>query len=416
MAKKSTSGAGKGDDKPKAKKKTSSEAKAEKKPSSLKSLLGGFLKKKTPKKEAKPAPNDPEVTAQPVPINPEAYKFVLTPPAPIAPPVPAYEYLGELPDAYGTKKLFLVARDPYFLFAYWDLTPDQFNELVHQADGGNVFLHLHLEGGERLQQIAVPGWTKNWYLHANRPGATFYAELGIYRGGQFQAVARSGNASAPPDTVSWRTEARFATLPFHVSFRELVDLIGRHIRPGEELVDALTRLQEEGFAFPFDVHHVPRGQGNEAVYDYLGEALYRRYRVGSFDFTEILRRRWEENRTLSSGQWATSGAFTSPSSWGAPAQRDFFMHVNAELIFYGGTDPKARLRIDGRDVALREDGTFTYHFNLPDGRFHIPIEATSPDGQEMRSALLSFLRMSDYAGDVTATPQTPRPEPTGRAE
>ncbi|MDE1171433.1 MAG: hypothetical protein PW734_09540 [Verrucomicrobium sp.] len=72
MAKKSTSGAGKGDDKPKAKKKTSSEAKAEKKPSSLKSLLGGFLKKKTPKKEAKPAPNDPEVTAQPVPINPEA--------------------------------------------------------------------------------------------------------------------------------------------------------------------------------------------------------------------------------------------------------------------------------------------------------------------------------------------------------
>jgi hypothetical protein len=32
--------------------------------------------------------------------------------------------------------------------------------------------------------------------------------------------------------------------------------------------------------------------------------------------------------------------------------RGFFMHVNAEVIFYGGTDPRAKVTIDGHPVAL----------------------------------------------------------------
>ena len=81
------------------------------------------------------------------------------------------------------------------------------------------------------------------------------------------------------------------------------------------------------------------------------------------------------------------------------------MHVNAELIIYGGTEPSAKLRIDGEKITLSKDGTFAYHFVLPDGQFHIPIEATSADGVEMRSALLSFLRMTELEGDVRKTGQ-----------
>jgi hypothetical protein len=33
----------------------------------------------------------------------------------------------------------------------------------------------------------------------------------------------------------------------------------------------------------------------------------------------------------------------------------------------------------------------------------------------MRSALLSFLRLSEYAGQVEATPQPPLPDPIGRS-
>lgn len=359
---------------------------------------------------------DPEVTTRPAAFDPDAYKFVLTPPnAPAAHQEPEFEYLGELPDSYGTRKLFLVARDPHFLFSYWDFTEGQFIELSQRASDGNVFLQLYLDNGEKLQQIQANSRSRSWYLQANRPGASFYAELGVYRDGKFEVAARSAVITAPPDTVSWRTDAKFVTLPFHLPFRVLLDLIRQQMRPGEELVDALARLQEEGFEFPFDVARTGvqgQGQGGAAngVYDYLGEEVYRRIRVGSHDITEVLRRRLEQEKSTSSGQWPGS----SLSSPFGGKQRGFFMNVNAELIIYGGTDPKAKVRIAGQDIQLREDGTFTFHFNLPDGQFHIPVEAEAPDKQETRSALLSFLRMSDHSGDVKQTPQTPRPEPFGR--
>ncbi len=35
------------------------------------------------------------------------------------------ENLGDLPEAYGTKKLLLIARDPHWLYAHWDFTNEQ---------------------------------------------------------------------------------------------------------------------------------------------------------------------------------------------------------------------------------------------------------------------------------------------------
>ena len=122
---------------------------------------------------------------------------------------------------------------------------------------------------------------------------------------------------------------------------------------------------------------------------------------------------------LSSGQWVSSaGAWvTSVSSpFGASfgRERGFHMHLNAELIIYGGTEPDAKVRIDGQDITLSKDGTFSYHFVFPDGQFHIPVDATSADGVETRSALLSFLRMTELEGDVRKTGQPILDEPIGR--
>jgi hypothetical protein len=85
--------------------------------------------------------------------------------------------------------------------------------------------------------------------------------------------------------------------------------------------------------------------------------------------------------------------------------REFFMHVNAEVIFYGGTDPEAKVTIAGRPVQLQPDGTFRYHFKFPDNDFEIPIVAVSPDGVETRSAVLSLRRDTARYGDVGATAQ-----------
>src|SRR5215469_10107474 len=42
----------------------------------------------------------------------------------------------DLPEAYGTKKLFLTARDPHWLYANWDLSMDQQSRLnTRSAEG-----------------------------------------------------------------------------------------------------------------------------------------------------------------------------------------------------------------------------------------------------------------------------------------
>jgi hypothetical protein len=98
------------------------------------------------------------------------------------------------------------------------------------------------------------------------------------------------------------------------------------------------------------------------------------------------------------------GASWSAQPFGVP-EREFFMHVNAEVIFYGGTHPLAKVTIDGRPVQLQPDGTFRYHFKFPDNKFEIPIVATSPDGVETRSATLYLQRGTVRYGHVDATQQ-----------
>ncbi len=117
--------------------------------------------------------------------------------------------------------------------------------------------------------------------------------------------------------------------------------------------------------------------------------------------------------------WFSAAATTS---WGGASEtlssfgnREFFMHVNAEVIFYGGTDPRAKVTIDGQPIQLNPDGTFRHHFLFPNADYKIPIIAESPDGVEVRSATLQFHRDTGKAGLVTDTPQPPLGEPMGRA-
>ena len=105
------------------------------------------------------------------------------------------------------------------------------------------------------------------------------------------------------------------------------------------------------------------------------------------------------------------GASWSAQPFSVRSERGFFMHVNAEIIFYGGTHPDATVWIDGKEIELQPDGTFRYHFKLPDGDFGIPIVAQSPDKVEQRTATLTFVRGTARVGKVddTAQPATLAP-------
>ena len=364
--------------------------------------------RKSPAPTASPAPR---LRESPLPVDQSAHKFVLQPftPSSQEPELPAYEYLGELPESYGTRRLFLAARDPRWLYVYWDFSWQQLRDAEQESPEGKVFLQVYIPGAERVHQIQVFPGSKEWYLPVHRPATLFQAELGYYRqDGSFHRLAVSDEVLTPRDDPSPNREVEFVTIPFHYSFRQLLDLIRGQMRPGEGLAKALARLQREGFPLPFPYalrRAVPAGLADR-ILEYLGGDLVRRIRVGSLEITETLRRRLLET--------GSSGIPSSLSSGPRGQDRSFSMHVNAELIIYGGTVPGAKVTVDGREIHLRPDGTFSYHFTFPDGRFHIPIAASAPDGLEERSVLLSFLRLTDSTPGVDPTRQPPLPEPIGR--
>ncbi|MGA2138126.1 MAG: DUF4912 domain-containing protein [Verrucomicrobiia bacterium] len=338
-----------------------------------------------------------------------AHKFDVSPSR--LPPRQSFqeEHLGELPEAYGTGRLFLAARDPHWLYAYWDLNWQQMADYRGQASDGRLLLRLFEKNhGDPIQTLTIGHDSRNWYIPVNKAATTYSAELGFWRhDGHFHVVSRSREATTPSDAVSADTTARFVTIPIDISFRELFQIIRGHMRTGEALADALHRLQLAGFHFPFKLglELGPWTPDQAAELErILGGDLFRRIQMGSFEITEWLRRRMQEE--LSSGMF--SGFSPAGASWSGAPQKGFWFAVNAELIIYGATEPTAKVTIDGKPIKLRSDGTFSFHHSFPDGQYKLPVVAVSAAGDDKRDVQLTFERQSRATGEVGKVKQPAR--------
>ena len=332
--------------------------------------------------------------------------------------------LGELPRGYGDEGIFVIAQEPHWLFCYWDY------RLTEKADGEVFLRHGRSEGGKPEGEVAVPGESNSWYLPVRDADADYFVELGCYRKGRWKMLARSGSVLTPRDTVSGFGQPVFASTAIHSTFQHLVEKLRNEMRDGETVTDVLARWQKRGES--------PLGQLSPAQRFALDRLVQADLGAPGADFSSYLGSpgggfsswgpapsSWGRLESLSSAalsfesggaSWQTAlGAWSQPSSWPTSWHgRGFFMHVNAEVIFYGGTHPDAKVTIDGKPVALSPDGTFRHHFVFPDGEFEIPIVATSPDGVETRRAVLRFERATGREGDVGSTSQPPFAAPMGR--
>lgn len=548
--------------------------------------------------------------------------------------LPAFEDLGQLPSSYGSQSLFLVARDPHWLFCYWDIdwSPYPFSRM---RDGKVILKVYEGTGGPEVYSAEVSPEARNWYISAGHGNAVYVSELGFVNlSGEWETIARSNETTTPSEGLSEQVADAFATVPYHLAFQKMLDMVGE-ARGGEEsLLQALARIQGEGRKLAFVLGQVPEwtDEQRRVLAALLGNDLADLLTMETVEIDRLLRKQLQEKlfsegssgltagaleaaaaslfsgagfglsswlaswqaalekgeisswlsswlggagvgafaswlaswpgaaqsqalsswlaswpgagapssalsswlaswpgagqsqalsswlaswpgaaqsafwsswlsswsvaagasetlqsswlaswqsaakgqafwsswlsswsgaagaqssfwsswasswggaSALSSGfssfasswlsSWAVaagaqssfwsswlsswsgglggaSGAFSSGlgASWSAQPfsrPRGFFLHVNAEVIFYGGTDPRAKVWIDGKPVQIHPDGTFRYHFVFPDGDFIIPIVAESPDGVEQRSATLRFQRGTGRCGEVGATAQ-----------
>jgi len=90
-------------------------------------------------------------------------------------------------------------------------------------------------------------------------------------------------------------------------------------------------------------------------------------------------------KALFSGILSSPGITSVSSPGKKPRQRKFWFVLDCELIVYGATEPDAKVSVQGRQIKLRPDGTFTLRFALPDGKQVIPVKAVSSDEIEERT-------------------------------
>ena len=335
-----------------------------------------------------------------------AHKFDMAPAKAKQTPKPVVtdENLGELPDTYNTGRLFLAARDPHLLFVYWDLSGQKIGEYARQASDGRVVLRVFEKNhAAPVAEATLAHDARNWYLPVSKAATTYTAELGFWRhNGSFNVISRSREATTPPDEISANTTARFATIPVDISFDELLSIVRQYHKDGGQLAEEIQQLQATGFKFPFhvDVELGPWSPEQAAKVEHIlsGDVL-RRVQVGSVELTEWLRRRLDGE--TSSGMF--SGFSPDGSSWSGVPQKGFWFAVNAELIIYGATEPDAKVTVDGKPVELRSDGTFSFHWTFPDGKYRLPVVAASGKTGEQRAVELRFERQTqtvDAVGQV----------------
>lgn len=325
---------------------------------------------------------------------------------------------AELPEAYGTKKLFLTARDPHWLYANWDLTHDQQSNLNARSAEGHMILRIYASKieGHPLYEIHVHPESRHWFAHVEKAGSPYTAELGYYSPvGRWMRVAASGATVTPPDSVSEDGNAEFATIPFEFPFEKLLDIVKAAVRENRPLAQAVEELRRAGHPALPRVNGEPISSWTQEQESALAKIIAidesRRVWMGSFEITELIRRRLAQEMSsfglVSSLGVSSLGISSFSSPFGGMPVKGFWFNVNAELIIYGATEPDAKVTIGGHQIKLRQDGSFSFRFALPDGNYDLPAMAISSDGTDSRAADLKFSRNTQYMGEVGAHPQDP---------
>ncbi len=251
----------------------------------------------------------------------------------------------ELPPQYSKDTLVLQVRDPWWLFAYWEVTPATFERVFRalgdRAHGAQATLRVYDisnlafngSNAHRFFDITLAHGAASWYIDTGGPGRSWCVDFGVkLASGEFITILRSNTVHTPLEGPSWITDEEWM-IP-------------------EEMFGRLYGL---GFGFG---HSSP-----------LGKAWQERFR-----------------KALFSGILASPGITSAGSPVKKPLKaRKFWLVVDCELIVYGATEPDARVTVQGKKISLRPDGTFTLRFALPDGTQTIPVKAVSSDEAEERT-------------------------------
>ncbi|MBN2216008.1 MAG: DUF4912 domain-containing protein [Pirellulales bacterium] len=248
-------------------------------------------------------------------------------------------------------RLVVMVRDPYWLHAYWELTPQSVDRaqvaLGQHWHGARPVLRLSevaqetVSAGVRatLRDIDIHGGVNNWYIDVPEPPRRFQVEIGyLAANGRFLALARSNIVTTSPHKKSQGVD-------------------GNWIGVAEE---------------PERIFAMSGGYGSGDVHSELKDVFEQK--LNRPMVTPLIPR------------------FGRPAEDADGQPLGFPLAVDAEVVLFGVTDPAARLTVRGQPVAIREDGTFTVRLAMPNRRQVLPLVADSGDGAEQRMVVVAIER------------------------
>jgi hypothetical protein len=247
-------------------------------------------------------------------------------------------------------RLVVMVRDPFWLHAYWELTRKSIERvrvaMNHFWHSAKPILRLSevFRDGEKVaarvavRDIEIHGGVHNWYIDVHEPPKTYQLEIGyLAANGNFFPLARSNVVTTPTVGANDTFDKNWADVA--KEFDRIYAMSGGYAE--SEAKGELKEVLEEHLHRP------------------MGDPMATQFGLGAS---------------------------------GKMSDQPFQFEVDTELIIHGVTDPHAHVTLHGEPVRLRSDGTFAVRFHLPDRRHILPVVASSHDGAEQRTIVLSLDR------------------------
>lgn len=256
----------------------------------------------------------------------------------------SWEEAFAIPAGYGDDRLVLLVKDPWWVYAYWEVQPSLERQVrsrlePEELSGVQTVLRVYDVTGRQFPEepahawidLALSGLATNWYVHVNAPDRAFIAEIGLLTTrGRFLMLVRSNRVTTP----------RFGP---------------------SDVIDEAWVTTDDAF---WKLVGASAGLG-------IGASPAKPFSPG----------------------FLPGGAY-SPVK--LPQAKAFGLTVDTELIVRGATEPKASVTIQGQPVAVRPDGSFAVRVALPDGQQTIAVQATAADGQHTRTITPIISRLTQH--------------------
>jgi len=142
---------------------------------------------------------------------------------------------------HGPPRLLAIARDPWTIFAYWNVNWPSIFKNAAPIDR-QVHLRFHCTDGLEEKEAAVEPMAGMHYVTMSQRHRACRIEIGYYQPADiWHSVAMSNEIMIPPAETSEAEHVDLATIPFHLGFQQLVDLFGAANH--DALASVISRFQ-----------------------------------------------------------------------------------------------------------------------------------------------------------------------------